>query len=113
MRQGDYVVKVGESDVKWATHDEVVDKIRESGTSLIITVVTPLKAWVSNRRGNSIKSCLALPSTNIGLFSTTTSRCSFSSGSSSISSDSVSGDLSIPRTKKRSWSLLKMKNKEK
>jgi len=113
VRQGDYVVKVGESDVKWATHDEVVDKIRESGRSLIITVVTPLKAWVSNRRGNSIKSCLAIPSTTIGLFSTTTSRCSFSSGSSSISSDSVSGDLSIPRTKKRSWSLLKMKNKEK
>ena len=65
MREGDYVVKVGDHDVKWATHDEVVDRIRESDSSLIITVVTPVKAWVSNRRGNSIKSCAAIPSTNV------------------------------------------------
>ena len=113
MKEGDYVVKVGYSDVKWAAHEEVVRRIRESGRSLHITVVTPVKPWVSNRRGNSIMSCGAASPSNITLFSTNTSRSSFSSTSSSNSSDSVSGDVSLGGRKKRSWSLKKVKSREK
>ena len=65
------MVGVEDRDVKWDTHDQVVAQVRGAARYLKITVVTPVKAWVSNRRGNSIKSCAAIPSTNVTLFSTT------------------------------------------
>lgn len=45
MKQGDFIVAIGEEDVKWAMHDQVVLKIKEakkSGSSLCLKLVTPM-----------------------------------------------------------------------
>ena len=42
MREGDYLVAIGESDVKWASHGEVVTMIRDAENSLKLRLVTPL-----------------------------------------------------------------------
>lgn len=39
---GDFLVAVGDRDVKWAKHDEVVKLIRDAGLKLALKVVTPL-----------------------------------------------------------------------
>jgi len=45
MKQGDFIVAIGEEDVKWAMHDQVEQKIKEakkSGSSLCLKLVTPM-----------------------------------------------------------------------
>ncbi|XP_006816946.1 LOW QUALITY PROTEIN: rhophilin-2-like [Saccoglossus kowalevskii] len=41
IKEGDFIVKIGEKDVKWAKHDDVVKHIMESHGQLSISVVTP------------------------------------------------------------------------
>ena len=89
-------MRIGEEDVKRDTHEEVVAKIRDSASSLKITVVTPVKGWVRNRR---IDSPAATPSPSSTVFTPSSSRTSFSSTSSSSSSLS---DMSLSKRKKRS-----------
>ncbi|KFM63836.1 Rhophilin-2, partial [Stegodyphus mimosarum] len=42
MKEGDFIVRIGEKDVKWMGHEEVVQLIRESGNKLALKVVTPI-----------------------------------------------------------------------
>ena len=42
MREGDYLVAIGERDVKWSSHSEVVTMIREAENTLKLRLVTPL-----------------------------------------------------------------------
>ena len=42
MREGDYLVGIGDQDVKWSSHGEVVKMIREAENSLKLRLVTPL-----------------------------------------------------------------------
>ena len=39
---GDFIVNIGEVDVKWSKHDEVVSLIKSSGTQLEMCVITPI-----------------------------------------------------------------------
>lgn len=39
---GDYIVAVGDSDTKWAKHDEVVNLVRKSGIHLVLRLITPM-----------------------------------------------------------------------
>lgn len=39
---GDYIVAVGDSDTKWAKHDEVVNFVRKSGSHLVLRLITPM-----------------------------------------------------------------------
>ena len=48
MKEGDYLVGIGEDDVKWSTHAEVVAAIKGAGNLLKLRLVTPL-----NRSRNS------------------------------------------------------------
>ena len=41
MKEGDYLVDIGERDVKWDTHDTVVRLIREAEDCLRMRLVTP------------------------------------------------------------------------
>lgn len=42
MRDGDFIVAIGDRDVKWCPHDEVVRLIKASGESLSVKLVTPM-----------------------------------------------------------------------
>ena len=54
---------IGERDVKWDTHGQVVAKIRDAVHYLRVTVVTPIKAWVKNRSSESEMVSSSIPST--------------------------------------------------
>lgn len=42
MREGDFIVGIGERDVKWSSHDEVVRLIKAAGDTLPMKLVTPM-----------------------------------------------------------------------
>lgn len=42
VKEGDFIVAIGERDVKWASHDEVVALIKNAGDSLCLKLVTPM-----------------------------------------------------------------------
>lgn len=42
VKEGDFIVAIGERDVKWASHDEVVTLIKNAGDSLSLKLVTPM-----------------------------------------------------------------------
>lgn len=42
MKEGDFIVAIGEKDVKWAVHEEVVRLIKDAGDSLSLKLVTPM-----------------------------------------------------------------------
>jgi C-terminal processing protease CtpA/Prc len=42
MKEGDFIVGIGDEDVKWSPHEEVVKKIKEAGDSLCLRLVTPM-----------------------------------------------------------------------
>ena len=47
LKEGDLIVGIGDTDVKWSPHEEVVKLIRSSGRVLILKLVTPLCIKVS------------------------------------------------------------------
>ena len=113
MREGDILVGIGDRNVKWETHDQVVEKIREGARHLKITVVTPIKAWVVNRRSESgCNTATASPCSVVRVFSPPSSRTSFSSSSSGSSETSDNSETSSSSTdqdkRKRSWAVLKI-----
>ncbi|XP_042908259.1 rhophilin-2 [Parasteatoda tepidariorum] len=42
MKEGDFIVQIGNTDAKWLNHEEVVSLIREAGDELTLKVVTPI-----------------------------------------------------------------------
>lgn len=42
MKEGDFIVGIGDKDVKWSSHDEVVSLIKASRDSLSLKLVTPV-----------------------------------------------------------------------
>jgi len=81
MKEGDYLMSIGEDDVKWNTHAEVVNFIKGAGDSLKLRLVTPL---------NKNKSSYSKSKLHCGLSptSTTSSSSGLSSAGSSYPSDS-------------------------
>ena len=57
MREGDYLVAIGEQDVKWSSHAGVVKEIKESENTLRLRLVTPLdKSLLKlNNHSNKVK----------------------------------------------------------
>lgn len=81
MKEGDYLVGIGDGDVKWNTHAEVVTSIKGAGNSLKLRLVTPL---------NRSKTSYSKSKLNGGISptSTTSSSSGLSSAGSSYPSDS-------------------------
>lgn len=42
IKVGDYLFAVGDTDTRWAKHDEVVNLVRKSGSHLILRLITPM-----------------------------------------------------------------------
>lgn len=42
MKEGDYIVAIGEHDVKWCPHEAVVELIKSAGDALTLKLVTPM-----------------------------------------------------------------------
>lgn len=42
VKEGDFIVAIGDKDVKWASHDEVVNLIKNATDSLSLKLVTPM-----------------------------------------------------------------------
>ena len=106
---------IGEKDVKWDAHHQVVAKIIAAENHLKLTVVTPRKAWIKNRcddsdsdRSSHRESPSPIPPSNIiPVFPPSMARTSFSSLSSSTSGSSCEqGEFG---RKKRSWAVFKIR----
>ena len=42
MKEGDFIVSIGDKDVKWASHEQVVRLIKQCGDSISLKLVTPM-----------------------------------------------------------------------
>lgn len=116
MREGDYLVAIGDRDVKWSSHADVVREIKTAENSLRLRLVTPMDRSLTK---TSYKEKSSLKSMGGGSISpTSTSSSSSSSGlyspeeglspASSESSGSTREQLGL-RTKKNSWSIFSSK----
>jgi len=117
MREGDYLVAIGDRDVKWSSHADVVKEIKTAENTLRLRLVTPMDrslAKTSYKEKASIKSSVGGGSVS----PTSTTSSSSSSGlytpdeglspASSESSGSTREQVQL-RTKKNSWSIFSSK----
>ena len=84
MREGDYLVGIGEDDVKWSSHADVVKMIRNAENCLKIKLVTPLDKSLIKLNNNSSSSkggSKSILSTSLS----SPSPCSTTSSSSGLS----------------------------
>jgi hypothetical protein len=42
MKEGDFIVAIGDQDVKWSPHEDVVKLIKDAGDTLSLKLVTPM-----------------------------------------------------------------------
>jgi hypothetical protein len=42
MREGDFIISIGDKDVKWSSHEEVVRLIQQVGDTLTMRLATPM-----------------------------------------------------------------------
>lgn len=42
MREGDFIISVGNQDVKWSSREEVVKLVTRAGDSLALRLATPM-----------------------------------------------------------------------
>ena len=122
VREGDYLVGLMDRDVKWWSHEQVVNMITDSMSYLRLTLVSPIKPWqkykasfseTSSKDQSSVSSSASSASNIIRVFTpSSSSRTSFSSLSSTSSKDSditnTTNDLNKHR--KKSWAVLQIKN---
>ena len=60
MKEGDYVVGINESDVKWSPHDEVVSLIKAAANSLKVGNVGRVAATMIVRTSAPTKNTIRL-----------------------------------------------------
>lgn len=57
MKEGDFIVGIGDNDVKWSPHEEVVTFIKAAGNNLNLKVVTPVEKKAKSARVKILKLC--------------------------------------------------------
>ena len=94
MREGDYLVGIGDDDVKWSSHADVVKMIRNAENCLKIKLVTPLdKSLIKlNNNNNSKERSKSLLSTSLS--SPSPSSTTSSSSGLSVSASAFPGNSS-------------------
>ncbi|XP_023309743.1 rhophilin-2 isoform X2 [Anoplophora glabripennis] len=94
VKEGDFIVAIGEKDVKWSSHDEVVSLIKNAGDSLSLKLVTPMdRNYLKPSKSNNCKGSVSTHSSSSGI----------SSGMSS-----PSGSMAQHNNSKRlTWNLFK------
>ncbi|XP_076177375.1 GTP-Rho-binding protein rhophilin [Ptiloglossa arizonensis] len=53
MKEGDFIVGIGDKDVKWASHEQVVRLIKQSGDFINLKLVTPMDRNYLKRPGKT------------------------------------------------------------
>jgi len=104
LKEGDYLVAIGDRDVKWEGHDTVVSLIRQAGDFLRLRVVSPLDSRVARAKAETAYR-LSPPSLRTTSSSTLSSHPSSSSSTSSSPTSSTGGST---RAKASAWSVLRI-----
>ena len=79
MREGDYLVAIGDNDVKWSSHADVVKEIKSAENTLRLRLVTPMDRGLgktSYKEKASIKSSSVVGGGSVSPTSTTSSSSS-------------------------------------
>ncbi|KAH9362292.1 hypothetical protein HPB48_002270 [Haemaphysalis longicornis] len=94
VKEGDFIVAIGELDTKWSTHEEVVQLIRKAGDELTLRVITPMDRSYLRQSPAS---------------STTSSSGVSSSGSSRVQSPngSIASNKSKDSHKRLTWNFFR------
>ena len=79
MREGDYLVAIGDNDVKWSSHADVVKEIKSGENTLRLRLVTPMDRSLGK---TSYKEKASIKSSSVGGGSVSPT-CTPSSSSSS------------------------------
>ncbi|XP_075229263.1 GTP-Rho-binding protein rhophilin isoform X2 [Lycorma delicatula] len=67
MKEGDFIVSIGDVDVKWSAHEDVVRLIKEAGDLLSLRLVTPMDRNYlkpSNSSCNKVNGCQPSPASS-------------------------------------------------
>lgn len=94
VKEGDFIVAIGDLDTKWSTHEEVVQLIRKAGDELTLRVITPMDRSYLRQSPAS---------------STTSSSGVSSSGSSRVQSPngSIASNKSKDSHKRLTWNFFR------
>ncbi|XP_055949724.1 rhophilin-2-like isoform X2 [Argiope bruennichi] len=87
MKEGDFIVYIGNTDTKWMGHEEVVRLIREAGNELTLKVVTPIDHDYLHPKSNGSSTASSPASNASTLSSTDLSRVHLRSNSNPFSKD--------------------------
>ena len=63
MREGDYLVAIGDNDVKWSSHADVVKEIKSAENTLRLRLVTPMDRSLGKA---SFKEKASIKSSSVG-----------------------------------------------
>ncbi|XP_050295394.1 rhophilin-2 isoform X2 [Anthonomus grandis grandis] len=70
VKEGDFIVSIGDKDVKWAAHDEVVTLIKSASDSLSLKLVTPMdRNYLKSSKSNQSKGSVSTHSSSSGISS--------------------------------------------
>ena len=81
MREGDYLVAIGDRDVKWSSHADVVKEIKTAENTLRLRLVTPMDRSLAK---NSYKEKASIKSSSVGGGSVSPTSTTSSSSSSGL-----------------------------
>lgn len=70
VKEGDFIVSIGDKDVKWASHEELVILIKNAGHSLCLKLVTPMdRNYLKPSKSNQSKGSGSTHSSSSGVSS--------------------------------------------
>ena len=81
MREGDYLVAIGDNDVKWSSHADVVKEIKSAENTLRLRLVTPMDRSMGK---TSYKETASIKSSSVGGGSVSPASTTSSSSSSGL-----------------------------
>ncbi|XP_046377278.1 rhophilin-2-B-like isoform X2 [Haliotis rufescens] len=86
MKVGDFVVGVGTMDTKWAKHEQVVQLVRQAGSSLELRLITPMgQSFLERLNADRPYSTVSLPASPVRMQSPKSSVSSEKSNKSRLS----------------------------
>ncbi|XP_060535994.1 rhophilin-2 isoform X2 [Cylas formicarius] len=94
VKEGDFIVSIGDKDVKWASHDEAVVLIKSAADSLSLKLVTPMdRNYLKGTKSNQSKGSVSTHSSSSGV----------SSGMSSPSGSMAQHNTNNINSKRSNW----------
>ncbi|KAL1513277.1 hypothetical protein ABEB36_002703 [Hypothenemus hampei] len=70
VKEGDFIVSIGDKDVKWACHEELVTHIKNAGDCLSLKLVTPMdRNYLKSSKSSQSKGSVSTHSSSSGVSS--------------------------------------------